>query len=222
MTSAAKITLLACAFVLAAPAAAQKLYKYTDPVTGKVIYTDKLPSEAAGKANEQLNRQGTVVKRNEAAPTPEQLTSREAERKKKLDDEMATKEEKRKNTALLNTYSSERDIDEARARALMANDEAIKEAERKVAEVQKRQKELAAEAEFYQKKPMPRQLQQDVQSNEIALKANTDLLEAKRKETTAINAKYDEDKRRYAELVKSGVATPTAPVAAAPTPAQKR
>ena len=223
MTSAAKITLLACALVLAAPAAAQKLlYKYTDPVTGKVIYTDKLPSDAAGKANEQLNRQGTVVKKNEAAPTPEQLSAREVERKKKLDDEMAAKEEKRKNAALLNTYSSERDIDEARARALLANDEAIKEAERKVAEVQKRQKELAAEAEFYQKKPMPRQLQQDVQSNELALKANTDLLEAKRKETTAINAKYDEDKRRYAELVKSGVATPAAPVAAAPAPAQKR
>jgi hypothetical protein len=220
MTPAAKITLLACAIVLAAPAAAQKLYKYTDPVTGKVVYTDKLPSEAAGKANEQLNRQGTVVKRNEAAPTPEQLAEREAERKKKLDDEMAAKEEKRKNTALLNTYSSERDIDEARARALRANDEAIKEAERKVAEVQKRQKELAAEAEFYQKKPMPRQLRQDVQSNEIALKANTDLLEAKRRETTTINAKYEEDKRRYAELVKTGAATPAAPVASAP--AQKR
>ena len=67
---------------------------------------------------------------------------------------------------------------------------------------------------------MPRQLQQDVQSNELALKANTDLLESKRRETTAINAKYDEDKRRYVELAKSGVATPAAPVAA--VPAQKR
>jgi hypothetical protein len=221
MTSAAKVALLACALALAAPAAAQKtLYKYTDPVTGKVIYSDKLPTDAAGKANEQLSRQGTVVKRNEAAPTPEQLAAREAERKKKLDDEMAAKEEKRKNTALLNTYSSERDIDEARARALEANKEAIKDAEQKVAEVQKRQKELAAEAEFYQKKPMPRQLRQDVQSNEIALKANTDLLEAKRRETTTINAKYEEDKRRYAELVKTGAATPAAPVASAP--AQKR
>jgi hypothetical protein len=161
-----------------------------------------------------------VVKRNEAAPTPEQLAAREAERKKKLDDEMAAKEEKRKNAALLNTYSSERDIDEARARALQANEEAIKEAERKVGEVQKRNRELTAEAEFYQKKPIPRQLQQDLQNNETALKANTELLETKRRETAAINAKYDEDKRRYAELVKAGAATPAAPVAA--VPAQKR
>ena len=222
MTSSARIALLACALALAAPAAAQKtLYKYTDPVTGKVVYTDKLPADAAGKANEQLSRQGTVLKRNDAAPTSEQLAAREAERKKKLDDEMAAKEEKRKNTALLNTYSSERDIDEARGRALKANEDAIKEAERKVAEVQKRQRELAAEAEFYQKKPLPRQLQQDMQNNDTALKANTDLLEAKRRDTATIKAKYDEDKRRYAELMKSGT-VPAAPVAAAPAPAAKR
>lgn len=204
MISTMKFAVLACALVLATPAAAQKLYKYTDPVSGKVVYTDKLPNEAAGKANEQLNRQGTVVKRNDAAPTPDQIAARETERKKRLDDEMAAKEEKRKNTALLNTYSSERDIDEARARALKTNEEAIKEAERKVADVQKRQKELAGEAEFYQKKPMPKQLLQDVQGSENALKAHTELLDAKRKETAAINAKYDEDKRRYLELTKAG------------------
>ena len=71
MDSRLTIALLACALLAALPVDAQRLYKYTDPVTGKVVYTDKLPSEAAGKANEQLNRQGTVVKREAAAPTAE-------------------------------------------------------------------------------------------------------------------------------------------------------
>jgi hypothetical protein len=180
------------------------LYKYTDPATGKTIYTDKLPTEATGKANEQLNRQGTVVKREPAAPTAEEVAAREAERKRKLDDEAAAKEEKRKNQALLNTYASEKDIDEARARALQANDEAIQEAERKVADAQKRRKQLASEAEFYQKRPMPGQLKLDIQNNEAEQKAHGDLLDAKRKETAFINAKYDEDKRRYLELLKAG------------------
>jgi hypothetical protein len=206
MTRAIQTTLLACALALAMPAAAQKLYKYTDPATGKVVYTDKPPIEAAGKANEQLNRHGTVVRRNDAALTPEQIAAREAERKKRLEDEMAAKEEKRKNTALLNTYSSETDIDEARERALKANEEAIRDAERKLADVQRRQQALAAEAEFYQKKPMPKPLQQDVQGNEAALKATTELLDAKRKETATINARYDEDKRRYQALTKAGAA----------------
>jgi hypothetical protein len=198
------VALLACALSAAAPATAQKLYKYTDPATGKTVYTERLPAEAAGKGNEQLSRQGTVVKRESAAPTADELAAREAERKRKLEEEAAAREEKRKNQALLNTYASEKDIDEARARALESNDEAIKEAERKLADAQKRQKQLAAEAEFFQKKPMPAQLRLDVQNNQNELKAHGELLEAKRKETAAINARYDEDKRRYQELSKGG------------------
>jgi hypothetical protein len=205
-----KIALLACALA-AAPAAAQKVYKYTDPATGKTVYTERLPMEAAGKGNEQLNRQGTVVKREAAAPTAEELAAREADRKRKLEEEAAAREEKRKNQALLNTYASEKDIDEARVRALQSNDEAIKDAERKLADAQKRQKQLAAEAEFFQKKPMPGQLKLDIQNNQNELKTHGELLDAKRKETAAINAKYDEDKRRYQELSKGGTVATVAP-----------
>jgi hypothetical protein len=213
MVSRCNIALLACALLVALPAGAQqRVYKYTDPATGKTVYTERLPAEAAGKGNEQLNRQGTVVRRESAAPTAEELVAREAERKRKLEEELARKEEKRKNQALLNTYATEKDIDEARARALQVNEEAIKDAEHKLADAQKRQKALASEAEFYQKKPMPVQLKQDIQTNQVELKANAELLDAKRKETAAINAKYDEDRRRYLELSAAG-----APVAVAPT-----
>ena len=213
MDSRLIIALLACALLAGAPAQAQRLYKYTDPVTGKTVYTDKLPTEATGRANEQLTRQGTVVRREPAAPTPEELVAREADRKRKMEEEMAAKEEKRKNQALLNTYATEKDIDDARARALQSNDEAIKDAERKVADAQKRQKQLATEAEFYQKRPMPGQLKLDIQNNQVELKAQGDLLDAKRKETTVINAKYDEDKRRYLELMKGGTVATAAPAA---------
>jgi hypothetical protein len=211
MNSRLNIALLACALLAALPADAQRLYKYTDPATGKTVYTERLPAEAAGKANEQLNRQGTVVKREAPAPTAEELAAREADRKRRLDEEMAAKEEKRKNQALLNTYADEKDIDEARGRALQVNDEAIKDAERKLADAQKRQKLLASEAEFFQKKPMPMQLKLDIQANQAELKAHGDLLDGKRKETASINAKYDEDKRRYLELSKAGTVATAAP-----------
>ena len=210
MLSPRSLMLLLCAAALAGPAAAQKLYKYTD-ADGKVVYTDKMPASAAGKPNEQLNKQGTVTKRNEGALTPEQVAAQEAERKRKLDEDMAAKEEKRKNMALLNTYSSEQDIAEARARALKANADAVEETQRKVADAKKRQQELAAEAEFYKKKPMPGQLKQDIQVNDAAIVSHTELLDKKKKETDAINTKYDEDLRRYRALVKSGLASPAAP-----------
>jgi len=204
MTKLRTLALLLGAACLATPAIAQQLYKYTDPATGRTIYTDKVPAEQAGKANEQLSRQGMVVKRNEAALTAEQIAAREAERKRKLEEDIAAKEEKRKNQALLNTYPREKDIDEARERAIKANEDAVKDAERKLADVQKRKQALAAETEFYAKRPMPAQLKRDVQQNEVELKATTELVEKKKQEIDAINARYDEDQRRYRELTKAG------------------
>jgi hypothetical protein len=214
MLNQRSLILLLCA-ALAGPAAAQKLYKYTD-ASGKVVYTDKMPVDSAGKPNEQLNRQGTITKRNEGAMTPEQLAAKEAERKRKLDEDMAAKEEKRKNMALLNTYSSEQDIAEARERALRTNAEAVEEAKQKLAEVQKRQKGLAVEAEFFKKKPMPAHLKQDIQVNEAAIASHTELLDKKKREIEVINAKHDEDLRRYREVVKSGGAAPVAAASAKP------
>lgn len=221
MLSGRLLLLLLCAAAAAAPAAAQtqtqKLYKYTDPATGQIIYTDKLPPNAAGKANEQLSPQGTVIQRTDAALTPEQIAAKEAERKRKIEEDLAAKEEKRKNAALLNTYPSERDIDEARARALKTNEEAVKEAERKLVDAEKRKQTLAAEAEFYKKRPVPAHLKEEIQTNEVEIKSQAELLEKKKKETDLINARYDEDLRRYRGLVKAGLA----PVAAGSDPAKK-
>ena len=94
------------------------------------------------RPNEQLNRQGTVREAQRSRRRRRSsCAAREAERKRKLDEDMAAKEEKRKNQALLNTYASEKDIDEARERALQDNEEAIKEAEQQASPTpQKRQK----------------------------------------------------------------------------------
>jgi hypothetical protein len=191
------LTLLALA---AAPASAQsRLYKCKDG-KGKTYYTQTPPAECLGKEMEELSKQGTVVKKREAALTPEQLVAREAEEKRKKEEELAAKEENRKNQALLNTYASEKDIEDGRQRALKQAELAAKEIEKRVAEAQKRAQALAAEKEFYLKKPMPKKLQDDIKNNEIEAKVQQDALAAKQKEMGEINAKYDEDKRRYLQL----------------------
>jgi len=191
---------LAMAFV-AAPASAQRMYKCVD-AKGKTYYTQVPPTECLGRETQELNKSGTVARKYEAALTPEQQAAREAERKKKLEDEEKAKEQGRKNTALLNTYSSENDIDAARGRAITEAESTIKAIEKHLAEAQARTKELAAEKEFYVKKPIPFKLAQDINKNELDIKTQTGMLEAKKKEIGGINAKYDEDKRRYQELTK--------------------
>ena len=191
------VTLLALA---SAPASAQsRLFKCKDG-KGKTYYTQTPPTECLGKEMDELNKQGTLVKKREAALTPEQLAAREAEEKRKKEEELAAKEENRKNQALLNTYASEKDIEDGRQRALRQAEQAAKDIEKRIAEAQKRTQALAAEKEFYVKKPMPKKLQDDIKNNEIESKVQQDALAAKRKELGDINAKYDEDKRRYLQL----------------------
>jgi hypothetical protein len=192
-----------CSMVLAlAPAAAQeRMYKCVD-AKGKVYYTQVPPPECLGRDTQELNKSGTLIRRTPAAIplTPAQEQALEAERKKKIEDEERSKEERRKNLALLNTYSSEKDIEDARARALDEAQGAIEDTQRSIAGAQKRHQELETEKEFYAKKPMPFKLKQEITNNEIEIRNQTSLLDAKKKEISTINAKYDEDKRRYVEL----------------------
>ena len=58
-----------------------------------------------------------------------------------------------------------------------------------------------------------------IRSNELELKTQTELLDAKKKEISLVNTKYDEDKRRYLELTRSKPAMPAS--APAPTTANK-
>ena len=188
----------------AAPATAQllRMYKCVD-AKGKVYYTQVPPPECLGRDTQELNKSGTPIRKNPTGSgslTPEKQQAREAERKKKFEDDEKSKEDRRKNLALLNTYSSEKDIEDARARALKEAQGAIEDTERRIAGAQKRHKELEAEKEFYVKKPIPFKLKQDITNNEIEIKNQTGLLDAKKKEISTINNKYDEDKRRYVEL----------------------
>jgi chromosome segregation ATPase len=179
--------------------APQRMYKCVD-ARGKVYYTQVPPRECLGRETTELNKSGSVIKKSERAPTPAEVQAREAERKKKAEADERAKEERRKNTALLNTYSSEKDIEDQRARALKEAQDAIAATEKSIAGAQKRQKDLEAEKEFYVKKPMPFKLKNEINNVEMEIKNQTTLLEAKKKEITHINAKYDEDKRRYVEL----------------------
>ena len=177
----------------------QRMYKCID-ARGKTYYTQVPPRECLGRETTELNKSGAVIQRSERAPTSSEVQARDAAAKKKAEEDAKAKEERRKNTALLNTYSSEKDIEDQRARALQEAQDAITASERAIVGAQKRQKDLEAEKEFYVKKPMPLKLKNEISNVDIEIKNQTSLLEAKKKEITTINAKYDEDKRRYVEL----------------------
>ena len=85
-------------------------------------------------------------------------------------------------------------------RALADNQLAMKDITRRIEEIKKRQAQLAGEMEFYKKNPAPLKLQNDVKAAQVDFDSQQNLLEVKKKEVEAINARYDEDKKRFAAL----------------------
>jgi predicted RNase H-like nuclease (RuvC/YqgF family) len=182
---------------------------------GKKYYGSSVPQACIGQPVEELNREGMVVKRYDAAASAaerEKKASEEEERKKR---EVISKEEGRRNRALLATYTNEKDIDQARARALKENQGAVADIERRIGGLKAKLGELKKELDFYAgKNKPPAQLAQDIQNIEFDIKTQEQLLASKKREVEQINARYDDDKKRYVELTKG------AAPAAAPLPAK--
>ena len=79
-----------------------------------------------GRPVELLNAQGLVVKRIDPEGEPRRSASRrKPAAAKKRQEEAAARETARRNRALLATYTSEKDIEDARARALAENKKAV-------------------------------------------------------------------------------------------------
>ena len=144
-----------------------------------------------------------VVKRFDAAASAAEREKKAAEEEERKKRESATKEEGRRNRALLATYTSEKDIDAARSRALLENEAAIKEGERRIAALNKRMEDLKKELDFYQgKNKPPAKLGDDQRNLEFDIKTQEELIASKKRDVVAINARYDSDRKRYLELTR--------------------
>lgn len=177
---------------------------------GKKYYGSTRPAQCAGVAVEALSGQGTVLRRIDPPLTPEQRAAKEAAAQKeaaaeqaKLDAANAVKLQRRRDQALLQTYTSEKDIELARQRALADNMKAQQDVERRMALLKKRQDDLGKQAAAIKAGKAPGgTYEQDVKAAAYDLQLQERLLESRRKEAESIDAKYDEDKRKYLELTK--------------------
>lgn len=198
-----------CALAIAPLAVqAQSTYRCTGN-DGKKYYGSTIPMQCVGRPVEQLNAQGLVVRRIDPEGERKAREEAEAAKDKRQEQEAAQREELRRHRALLATYTSERDIEDARKRDLADNERAVQEVETKIEALKKRRAGYEKELAFYKdgtdkkaKAGPPSKLTADMSNVDIDLKAQEDLLQVKKKEVTQINAKYDQDKKRYLEAVR--------------------
>lgn len=179
---------------------------------GRKYYGATRPPQCMDVMTEALSAQGRVIGRIEAPLTAEQRAALEAEAQKnaaanaaaeqaRREAENAAKVQARRNQALLQTYASERDIESMRQRAIADNRAATEQVEARIATVKKRQEALAKEAAAAKAGGKQRDtLEQDVKAAAYDLQLQERLLESRKREAEAINARYDEEKRKYLEL----------------------
>lgn len=189
----------------ALPASAAKTFCCLEE-NGSQACGDQLPAQCYGRAYREVSESGMTLRQVEAPLTAEQRALREAQAKRKKEEDRRVLEERRKNQALLDTYASDKDIDAMRDRALADLEDARRQAHERYQDALQRKQHLVNEAEFYKRKPMPLELSNEIRSNDLELASQQVVVAAKLKEMEAVRARFAEEKKRYLELVqgKSG------------------
>lgn len=175
------------------------LYKWVDE-KGQVQFSDKPPppQNLQKGSLEQLSKRGIVVKKIDPLLTPEQQAA-EA-KKKELETQEA--EQRRRDNALMKSYTKPEEVDLLRDRALEVLDGEIKSftLQRKTADTHlARVNERIASFE-QRKKPVPPDLLEEKQRGIEEVQRIDSYLKSKEQEKVAIRTKATEDKKRLIEL----------------------
>jgi len=197
------------ALLLVALPARAATYKWVDE-KGVVHYSDKIPPEAVNKGNVEINKQGVAVKRTDPALTPEQRRARELEEIRRQELAREREEIDRRDRALLATYTTESEIDLARRRALATIDAQVQGATKYSQLLNKRKVELDAKKAALGDKSAPLVLERELANIDSELQKQADLIATKKKEISVVNARYDLDKKRWADLRAQAEATANA------------
>ncbi len=179
---------------------AAKMYKWVDD-KGTTHYGETIPPEYAHKDRSELDKSGRVIEKKEVLTPEERRAGEEADAKKRADDEAAL-ERKRRDKALVNTYSNEKEIDLARNRNLQQVEARINSASSQLKMAEGNLAGLKKEADSYNAsgKKVPASLQEDLHESQARLSKLQQDMEKAKAEKATLDARYDADKARYKEL----------------------
>ncbi len=191
--------------------------------SGKVVGCgDKVPPEFQDSATKELNQRGVTVRQSDAALTAEQRRAQEAEAERKQAEERKMEAQRRADKAILDTFTTEKEIDLKRARDLQQLESSIETLQTNLRNTNDRQAEGRARIEQSgkNKKPVPPAVQEEYNRSESEKTKIENQIAQKSKDIAALNQRYDEIKKRFAELT-GGTAGSSAKSAPQPAPARK-
>lgn len=191
-----------------------KIVCWKDKAGKTVGCGDKVPPEYQDNAVKELNKRGVTVKQSDPALTEDQKKAQQAELDKKQATSQIAAEQRRKDKALLDTFTNVKEIDLKRNRDIQLIESNIEAQQTNLKNANDRQVDAGKRIEQFKKenKPVPAPIQDEydrAESGKMKIQAQ---ITQKRRDIAELNQQYDDMKRRFAEL------TGTAP-APAPAPA---
>lgn len=181
--------------------------------SGKVIGCgDKVPPEYQSSATRELDSRGVTRKQTESAEDASRRKAKEQEvAKVKAEEDRRALDQKRQDTALLETYASEKEIDAKRDRDLLVIDGQIEQLNGALKNTIGRYSETkgrhdAAEAT---KKPVPQPLKDEFSRVSAEKQRFEQSIANKNKEKEELKVRYAEYRKRFTEL-RSGQGSPQA------------
>ncbi len=183
------------------------LYRWVDG-RGVVHYSETLPQEQEFDTAE-LNKQGRVLRQLDLQQTPEERRTAIEKAERERQEREQNFSQKRRDQALLDTYTEEREIDESRDRNIAIPAQAIKGLEIRLEKSRQSLDALMKQADHYTKAPRPEGLDEDIQDQKKDIARIEYDIKRYQEQTAAIREKYGEDKRRFREL--KVPQTPSAP-----------
>jgi hypothetical protein len=204
---AALIAVAGLTFSLCFPATAHaqraKIVCWKD-ASGKVIGCgDKVPPEYQSSATKELDVRGVTRKQTESVEEANQRRAREEETAHvKAEEEKKALGQKRQDTALLETYSNEKEIDLKRDRDLQVIDLQIQQLTGALKGTTQRYNEAKARADAVEKsgKPLPGGVKEERDRIASEKQRFEQSIAAKNTEKEELRAKYAEYRKRFAEL----------------------
>lgn len=187
----------------AAAAGTGLVYVCTD-ARGRTLTSDLPPPECWDRPIRELRSDGSVRRVIEPPLTAEQRAKREAEERRKAEEESQRRDQARRDRALLEAYSDENEIEEARVRAVEGRRALIDRAEKRTEELRRERKKLDDEAEFYKGRAQPDKLKRAYDSNASMQQQQQKIIADTDAEVNRINERFETERKRFRELVKTG------------------
>lgn len=187
------------ALLLCLPCSAA-IYKWVDE-NGKTQYSDSPPQKQSKSGTVKMNNRGMVVEKTEYL-SPEQLAKREQEALQKREQDKKDLEARRRDKALLNSFTRTSEIDTLRDRNLEQLQASVTSDRGRIEAVQRRLDTYRAKAAKQEaaQRPVSEDLQNNIREREADLAKLKQSIKDKEQEMSNLRARAEADKKRLVEL----------------------